>query len=401
MKKHLQSSRFYNHYIKFISTEKNIGYATLTTKDHLLILQAFHRWLGMMNIGSLQLANMHIDEFILFRKKTGYTGRNHRNLLERYLTYLQAQKIIKIPSFKPLAPQKQILQQFASFLEKDRGYSKWTIVKYTHAIEAFFMLRFKNKPFQLKSLQPAWLQSMIMQVIRRKGPKHANSFVVALRCFIRWLHLTGIIQSDFSGTIPSIAQWRLRHIPVILDKNAVRKLIQSCDQRTSMGRRDYAIIMLLAHLGLRACEIVSLRLEDLDWRNGILNVQGKGNTHRRLPIPKDVGESLVSYLRYTRPHCSASNVFLCMNAPYRGLGHSSTVSSIVALALRRANLSPARKGAHLLRHTLASSLLNHGTSLIEIGQLLGHHSSQSTEIYAKVDTKSLSAVALKWPGGVE
>jgi integrase/recombinase XerD len=262
-------------------------------------------------------------------------------------------------------------------------------------------LRFKNELFRLEALQPYDLQSNIIHDLRRNGSKHANSLVVALRCFLRWLHLMGIIQSDLSGSIPSIAQWRLRHIPVTLDKNAVRKLIHSCNRQTHMGRRDYAVIMLLAHLGLRACEIVSLRIEDLDWRSGMLNVHGKGNSDRRLPMPKNVGESLVSYLKYTRPHCYASNVFLCMNAPYRGLGHSSTVSSIVALALRRANLSPTQKGAHLLRHTLASSLLNHGASLMEIGHLLGHHSSQSTEIYAKVDTKSLSTVAHKWPGGVE
>jgi len=166
-----------------------------------------------------------------------------------------------------------------------------------------------------------------------------------------------------------------------------------------MGRRNYAIILLLARLGLRAGEIVSLRLEDVEWRSGMLDVLGKGNIRRRLPIPPDVGAALVSYLRYARPRCCDRHVFLCMNAPHRGLGHSSTVSSIVALALRRSDMSPARRGAHLLRHTLASSLLNRRTPLMEIGQLLGHRCSQSTEIYAKVDIKNLREVAQRWPGG--
>jgi integrase len=178
----------------------------------------------------------------------------------------------------------------------------------------------------------------------------------------------------------------------------VQRVLDQCERDTPEGKRNYAVLMLLARLGLRACEIVALRLGDIDWDTGRITIRGKGGRWTQLPLPSDVGEAVATYLRSGRPHCLCRRVFLRHRAPLRGFAHSITVSSIVRRALIRAGVDSARKGAHLFRHTLATDLLRHGASLDEIGELLRHRSLNTTALYAKVDFAALRTVALPWPG---
>ena len=174
-------------------------------------------------------------------------------------------------------------------------------------------------------------------------------------------------------------------------------MLASVDRTSATGRRNYAILLLLARLGLRAGEVVRLELDDLDWRAGELTVRGKGSVHARLPLPRDVGAALATYLRTDRPPCATRRVFVCVKAPHRGLGHPATVSTLVPSALNRAGLTPPTTGAHLLRHSLATDLLRHDTSLGDIGEVLRHQQLQTTEVYAKVDIDRLRALAQPWP----
>lgn len=162
---------------------------------------------------------------------------------------------------------------------------------------------------------------------------------------------------------------------------------------------NYAILLLLARLGLRAGEVVALNLEDLDWDNGLIRFRRKGNRWIQLPLPADVGGAIVAYLQSDRPHCSSRRVFLRHRAPVRGFAHTITVSSIVRRALIRAGMNNGRTGAYLFRHTLAVDLLRNGASLEEIGDLVSHRSPNTTALYAKVDVDSLRSIALPWPGG--
>jgi integrase/recombinase XerD len=388
------------HLEGFTAAERDIGYTPLTIACHIPLLRTFGEWLARQNIAVARIAKTHIEEFIRTRMNIGPSYRRDRSVLARFLEYLQKQNVINIPPQKEsIRPSDRIIRQFTWHLEHERGFSKWTIVKYAYYVRKFLELRYKKEPIHLQSLQPCDLQAAVVDDLRRRGSSHAKALAIGLRCFIRWLKLCGTIHTDLAGCLPSVAKWKLQHIPTIINAQEVKLLLRSCDRQTLMGRRNYAIILLLARLGLRAGEIVTLQLEDIEWHNGMIYILGKGNIRRRLPMPPDVGAALASYLRYARPRCSDRHVFLCMNAPHRNLGHSSTVSSIVALALRRAAITPARRGAHLLRHSLASSLLNRRTPLMEIGQVLGHRSSQTTEIYAKVDIKNLRAVAQRWVGG--
>jgi len=230
------------------------------------------------------------------------------------------------------------------------------------------------------------------------SPRRAQLMTTALRSFLRFLFCNGELKTDLAACVPTVADWRLSTVPKYLAPEEVERVIAACDRRTSTGLRDYAIL-LLARLGLRAGEIVALQLDDLDWRAGEMIVRGKGLFRDRLPLPCDVGEALSSYLCRDRPHSKTRRVFVCKKAPRRGFAGASTVTTIVRRALSRADLHPALKGAHLLRHSLATSMLRAGVTMNEIGEVLRHRLPKTTEIYAKVDFHTLRALAHPWPIG--
>ena len=204
----------------------------------------------------------------------------------------------------------------------------------------------------------------------------------------------------YTGSYSSVRRYVARLRPpstrATIDKD-VERLLQACDKSSAKGRRDHAILLLLARLGLRASEVLALELEDLHWRTGEIIVRGKGLVSDRLPLVPDVGEALALYLQKDRPACGSRRVFLCTRAPHRGFSHPSSISTIVARTLALAGLAPAARGAHLLRHSLATRMLRRGASLAEIGQVLRHRSANTTEIYAKLDFDALRDVAMPWP----
>jgi len=224
--------------------------------------------------------------------------------------------------------------------------------------------------------------------------------VKALRPFLRFLHQRGAITIDLAAVTPGVADWQLSHLPRSLPPNQVKQLLASCG-RSPLGRRNYAILLLIARLGLRASEVVRMTLDDLDWDRGDIVVRGKDQKVERLPLPTDIGEALVKYLRDVRPACSTRRVFIRMKGPRAGLKGSEAVGAIVRTALERAGLNPEVKGPHLLRHSLATNLLRGGATLTEISQLLRHSNLTTTQIYAKVDIAALRAIALPWPRGAQ
>jgi len=199
--------------------------------------------------------------------------------------------------------------------------------------------------------------------------------------------------------VPPVAMWSLSTLPKSLPAGAVQRLLDHHERETPRGKRNYAVLLLLARLGLRACEIVALELDDIDWDNGRITIRGKGGRLAQMPLPSDVGKAIALYLRFGRPRCACRRVFLRHRAPIRGFAHSITVSTIVRRALIEAGIDSARKGAHLFRHTLATALLRQQVSLDEIGELLRHQTPNTTALYAKVDLTALRSLALPWPGG--
>jgi integrase len=243
--------------------------------------------------------------------------------------------------------------------------------------------------------------SFITLQVSRLSRGRAKSLVTALRSYLRYLLQQGEITVALAGCIPSVANWSLATTPKSLPAGTVQRVLEQQNQTTPLGRRNYAIMLLLARLGLRAGEVVRLNLEDIDWENGVIRIRRKGGRWTPLPLLNEVGEALAAYLHSGRPQSSCRRVFLRHRAPVSGFAHTITVSSIVRRLLIRTGVDSARTGAHLLRHSLAVDLLRKGASLDEIGDVLGHRSQNTTAIYAKVDLAALRPLALAWPGGAQ
>ena len=249
----------------------------------------------------------------------------------------------------------------------------------------------------LETLDAVAVSEFVLREARRSCVGSAKCMVTRLRALLRFLHVEGEIGYSLADAVPSVAGWRLASLVKALDARSVARLLASCDRRTRVGRRDFAIVTLLSRLGLRAGEVAALRLSDVDWRAGELLVRGKGSRQEGLPLPVDVGETLAGWLARGRPRRESVFVFTRVRAPYGGLS-AGAVSQIVRRACGRAGLPLV--SAHRLRHTAATEMLRAGGSLTEVGQVMRHRGRDVTSIYAKVDRLALAAVVMPWPGSV-
>jgi site-specific recombinase XerD len=266
-------------------------------------------------------------------------------------------------------------------------------------IDQFLRERFQNKSPGLASLRAPDVTGFVMRHAHQLSPVRAGIMVTALRSFFRYLLRRGAIATDLAACVPAVPQWSLSTLPRFLPTGEVERLLKRCDRKTAVGRRNHAILLLLARLGVRAGEVIKLSLDDIDWASGQITIHGKGRRSAQLPLPADVGTAVAAYLRRDRPPSASRRVFLRHRAPITGFANPSTLSSIVRRALKHAGIESAHTGAHVLRHSLATSMLRQGGSLDEIGELLRHQSPNTTAIYAKVDVAALHTLALPWPGG--
>jgi len=298
-----------------------------------------------------------------------------------------------------LSPVDHTVQAFEGYLRDERALADTTIVNYAPFIRSFLANRFGHGPVTLSHL----CAGDVVKFVRRQAPrlhlKRAKLLASALRSFLRYVRYRGAVTLDLAAAVPVVANWSMPSIPRAIEADHVRQLMASIDRRTATGRRDYAIVLLLARLGLRSGEVAVLELDDLDWNSGEVSVRGKGGQRTALPLPTQVGAAIAAYLRHGRPRCTSRRVFLRSKAPIRGFLSQCAIGSIIRHALQRADIQAPTTGAHQFRHALATQMLCRGASLTEIGEVLRHRSPQTTTIYAKVDLKALRTLALPWPGG--
>jgi integrase/recombinase XerD len=242
------------------------------------------------------------------------------------------------------------------------------------------------------------VQNFLLDRIRNRSSEYARLLAIALRSFFRFLYLREETAIDLSLSVPTVRKWRQAEITPFLSPDEVERVLSRTDRSTPRGRRDYAILLLLARLGLRAGEVVILELGDILWRTGEVVIRGKGRVQSRLPLLSDIGEALALYLSQDRRTSISRQVFLRMQAPRLGLAGPAAVGHIVRKALARAGLRPSHGAAHLFRHSLATRMIRQGASIAQISEILRHRSQNSTAIYAKVDFESLRNVARPWPG---
>jgi site-specific recombinase XerD len=292
------------------------------------------------------------------------------------------------------------VEPYRQYLLKERGLAAHTAYAYCRWADKFLLFRFAKVPTRLRVLKGRDLTVFV----RRSAPQCSRAgtiqLVAALRSFCRFLRYSGHTDANLEVGVPQVAHWALADVPKYLSAGEVEKVLATCDRNTALGRRDYAILLLLARLGLRGGEVLGLTLDDIDWDSGTITLPvTKNRRGARLPLPSDAGKAIAEYLRRDRPRCDCRRVFLRVNAPHAGLSSSPVISMIAAKALRRAGVKSASKGAHVFRHSFATTMLRRGASLPEIGQLLRHNNPKTTAIYAKVDVEALRSIALPWPGG--
>lgn len=375
------------------------GFARCSAKHKLRFVAALSAWLHRKRLPVSALNEALINQFLNYRRRRYVVcgGKATGKLLLNYLRDLGA----IAPPTKAIdnSALACIASEYARFLACERGLAPATLRNYLPMVREFLSQRFGGEAVALDQLCPQDAHRYILDVARRVSRRQAQRAVTALRSFFRFLYQREEITSDLASALPLMANWRQSQIPKSLAPEQVESLLVSCDRQTPIGRRDYAILLLLARLGLRAGEVVALTLEDLDWEAGAFTVHGKGDRWEQLPLPQDIGEALVNYLRHDRPACASRRVFIRTVAPYQEFSTSAAIDNVVKRALARVGLDPPFKGAHLLRHSLATGMLRSGASLAEIGDILRHCRAETTQIYAKVNVSALRALAPPWPGG--
>jgi site-specific recombinase XerD len=389
-------------YMDSVATQLfELGFTRQNSGAHQIqLLGELNRWLEKRGLGVGALDEERVQEF-LDELQQGRWLREAKAGWRLLLKHLRDRGIVPVRRVEvDETPCCRLEREFARYLVEQRGLSQKSVQLYLAPVHCFLSDRFGPGPLSLSELTVRDVTQFVLRCYR-PGARCSNfSLVSALRSFLQFLHLKGDLATDLAGAVPAAACWRLSEIPKSLPAEQVEQLLAQCDRSCPLGQRDYAVLLLLARLGLRAGEVAAMRLEDLNWKAGELTVRGKGSRQDRLPILQDVGEALTAYLCQGRPRCSTRHVFVRFKAPYRELGNVSSVSTIVCRALKRAGLNPPSKGAHQLRHSLACEMLRRHASLGEIGQILRHRLPSATEIYAKVDLEALRALAQPWPGAL-
>ena len=378
------------------------GYARKTGRRKLRLVGQFSRWLGEQGLHLPALDEGQLEQFRSFRARLGKYTANVMSDGRELLTWLRETGCLVPIGAEPSCddPVVGTVDRYERFLFGERGASLNTVQAYLSTVRTFLGDRFEARPAELGSLGLQDINGFILHSCQCHSPATTRVHVAALRSFTGYLYQSGIVATHIADGIAGVRTWRLSSLPKGLEPDQVEAVLASCDRSTVTGRRDYGVLLLLALLGLRACEVVRLTLDDIDWGNAEIAVVGKGSRGDVLPLPHEVGEALVAYLQAGRPSCATRRLFVGRYAPVHGFPSSAAVGHIVRRALAQAGIErPGRGAAHLLRHSLATRMLRNGASLEEIGQILRHQSPDSTRIYAKVDVDVLRPLAPAWPGG--
>ncbi len=373
------------------------GYTPLSTVHHLRQAARLSRWLDARGVKAPDLNTERVEEFLaLQRREDRNRSQWSRPGLVCMLDVLSQLGILaEEEPARFTSPTETLLASFEHYLLSERGLTSGTVRGYvSHARR--FMDRFSSIG-ELAGVMARDVTEAVLSGASGVSVSTAQNFVFGLRSFVRFCFVEGLMEADLSQAALPVTGRRRSSLPQGIGKADARALLECCDRRSALGRRDYALLVILLRLGLRAGEVAALRLDDIDWRAAELVVRGKGPRQDRLPLPVDVGEAIAAYLTRGRPRSDRRELFLRARAPFDPIA-DRTVSSSVRRACRRAGVEEV--GSHRLRHTAACEMVAAQVPLVQISQVLRHHSLQSTAIYARVNLDQLRTLAAPWPGGV-
>jgi integrase/recombinase XerD len=382
------------------------GYAELTARRHLRSAEHVAHWASRVGIaldGPIEPILDRFDRHLQRRRQChGHACRPFGHTFRvpilcgagLFLTHLQDVGLIARSPMDRTGVTPSLILGFRQWMQQQRGACESTVSNYeVHIRELLIHVGEDPGTWDARSLR-----QFVLEGSRTSGWAAAKKRTTALRMLLRFVIAEGRCASDLDGAIPVLVHRRLSSLPRYLSADDVERVIASCDRASAVGQRDRAILLLLARLGLRAGDIVHLRLRDIDWKAAWIHVSGKGRRETRLPLTQELGNALVTYLTRSRPTTETDVVFVRTRAPFRAFRSHCAVSVIVDRAFARAGVTrPSRGAAHLLRHSVATSMLRHGASLHDVAALLRHRSVTTTEIYAKVDVTMLRTIAQPWP----
>ncbi len=373
------------------------GYTSGSAVQQMYLVAHLSRWLDAEGLEPAALSPVVVERFCGARRAAGYKSLLSSRALDSLVVYLRGLGVVVEEDVSaPCGAVEELLCRFRRYLEIERGLVPGSSRVYVHWVRPFVEGLAGEDAVDLTGLDATVVRRFVVGFCSGRSRRTTEVMVAALRALLRFLYFEGELEWPLADAVPSVAVWRLSDVPRRLEGKQVHRLLAACDRCTAHGRRDFAIVTVLVRLGLRAGAVAALSLDDIDWRAGEITAVGKGGRSERLPLPVDVGEAIVAYLRDGRPHRTLDGaVFVRMLAPYRALS-SSGISMVVISAARRAGLG--QVGAHRLRHTAASEMLRAGVTLQEIGQVLGHRAPATTAVYAKVDREGLRQIARPWPG---
>jgi integrase/recombinase XerD len=385
---------------RFSQVLNECGYAEITARRHIRAAEHLLYWAEVERLPydtPNEAILRRFDEHLVRCRCPGY-GHTHRlDLLNGgrlFLDHLQRIGVTNASTVEPVTQLPALFTSFCDWMRAQRGTADITLYNYGLTIRALLAtLGEDSGKFDAQSVR-----QFVLSQTRDRGWAVAKRCTTALHMFFRFLIAEGKCDSRLAAAIPVVAHWRLSALPRYLQPEEVERVIASCSPTSPSGKRDRAILLLLARLGLRAGDIVELRVDDIDWKGAWISVCGKGRRLTKLPLTQEVGRAIVDYLKEGRPPAETDILFLRSRAPLRAFASHAAISVIVERAMRRAGvICPSRGAAHVLRHSVATSMLRHGASLQDIAAVLRHRSIETTQIYAKVDIAMLQEIAQPWP----
>jgi integrase/recombinase XerD len=367
---------------------------------------AFDRWLAQHDVDPAELCDDHIQQFLRRRRRHRgpircETRRHEEYDVQQVLGFLRSRGVCA-QAITSSTPAEDLVAAFARHLRGQQGLAPPTIERYTIVARQFLENRFSAGAADLRAVVATDIIEFVRGQVAHLRPPGLKCVVTAMRSFLRYGQFRGDVAGELVAAVPAVATWATTPaLPLAISPDHAQRAIDSCDLGTAIGLRDRAILLILARLGLRANEVITLQLGDCDWDRGHVRVRSKGGRECLLPMPDDVGSAIAAYLERGRPVSNDRHLFLRSTAPICGFMHGSdAIGSIVKYALARAGVDAPHRGSHQFRHALAVRMLRGGASFAEIGEVLRHRSPQTTSIYARVDLDALRPLALPWPGGV-
>jgi integrase/recombinase XerD len=386
--------------LRFVAHLKGLGYSPWTVKNYGCGVNHLAAVVAQHNIALSELSEARAVTLLSERKPQPSSQKLARRGVVLFARFLKDQAIVS-PPMEPVAEPKGralLLRDFESYLRNERGVSDSTTYHCALLAEQFLKFRFGDGEDDLPAIAPGDIAEFIRQLQSRKEPYRVKTVPTHLRNFFRFLFRAGKTKTNLAPGIPSVAHRYGARLCRHLTTEQVEAVLAAVRSDTHTGRRNFAMVLLMARLGLRAQEVVAIQMDDIDWRAGEVLVRGKGQRHDRVPLPADVGQALADYIQTDRVTASRS-LFVTERAPHEPLKNGQVLNSVLKEAFAKTGVKPPAPyvGSHVLRHSLAVNLVRKGAPLNEISDMLRHRSRASTLIYAKMDVEGLRSIAQPWP----